>query len=153
MLGKTCKKENWRRQRTTTTKKKKKKKKNYKNSRRSICSINKWYITTQTLENVFQQLLSIQTSHSSFMTCKWELIVVRVGDGESATLCYCCHTYHLLLLIKCNWNPALLSTHFHENISSRNLICKQKITVGTSSAIGWKREASFGRTTSDFVNL
>ena len=70
-----------------------------------------------------------------------------------ATLRYCCHTYHLLLLIKCNWNPALLSTHFHENISSRNLICKQKITVSTSVAIGWKREASFGRTTFGFVNL
>ena len=61
LLRKTWKKENWRRQRTTTTTKKKKKKKNYKNSRSSICSINKWYITTQTLESVFQQLLSIQT--------------------------------------------------------------------------------------------
>lgn len=92
-------------------------------------------------------------SHASFTSCKWELIVVRLAMVNCAALRYCCHTYHLLLLIKCNWNPALLSTHFHENISSRNLICKQKITVGTSSAIGWKREASFGRTTSGFVNL
>ena len=91
-------------------------------------------------------------SQSSFTSCEWEL---RSGLAmvNCGTRRYWCHTYHLLLLIKCNWNPALLSTHFHENISSRNLICKQKITVVTSSAIGWKREASFGRTTSGFVNL